>query len=143
MAKKTVQTDFGKAEISNASPPPPNYKKQYEEKLVAEKEAKRGAKKPTKVQQQREAVRKYWEEVKRRDDAAKAEKAKRDQLSLFEEKKQGRGRPSKYNEETRTVTFRLPVSVIKKLRVFAALHDQTPGDVLTELIKPLNVPGCK
>ncbi len=65
-----------------------------------------------------------------------------EQTQLFDDDKP-QGRPKKWGEETRTVTFRLPVSMIKKLRVLAALQDCTPSDIVVKMLEPLNVPGCK
>ncbi len=64
------------------------------------------------------------------------------QKQLLDKERQP-GRPRKWGEPTRTVTFRLPVSAIKKLRVIAALQDCTPSDIIVGLLEPLKVPGCK
>ena len=55
----------------------------------------------------------------------------------------GRGRPKKRQEETKTVCFRLPVSIVKRLRVYAVMNEKTPADVLCEFVEGLELKGLE
>ncbi len=89
-------------------------------------------KKKTKAQQQREAVLSYWQEVKRRDDEAKAEKAA--------QPKHAGGRPKKA-EEVSVRSFRLSDRTMQRLRILAAFDNVSVADIITKLADKAKVPG--
>ena len=49
------------------------------------------------------------------------------------------GRPRKREGDTRPVSFRLPESTIKKLRVAAIMRDVSPADLIIEFVDGLEV----
>ena len=70
----------------------------------------------------------------------KAEQESIEQTIKASEKPTGRGRPPKDNaEKSITVSIRMSEETKTKLKVYAALHNMTVSDVITEFVNGLEV----